>query len=844
MHPLLQRQLRRCGFDGESLPADAAAWRQLLERLDRAYVEADEERRLHEHSLATLSTEMLQLNDSLRRSETSLAAERDKLEAVIQSIGDGLCVLDGEGLCVFLNADGRRLLGYTDADCANGPFALAIGLGAYRVANGARLRDDDGMLVRKDGRSFPASYAVNPILRDGRVQGAVLVFRDISERKRAQEALELEHKKLHSIIEHAPIAMAMFDRDMRYLAHSSRWLQDYSLGKDSVVGRCHYDVMPDVPQRWREIHARCLAGEVITNSEDVFERSDGTRMHIRWAIHPWLTADQCVGGVVIVSDGIDDLVQAREAALETARLKSEFLANMSHEIRTPMNGVIGMTGLLLDSPLDDEQREFAETVRGSGEALLAIINDILDFSKIEAGKLELELVDFDLREVVESVLDLVAEKAQSKGLEINALVDPAVPEIVVGDPGRLRQVLLNLCSNAVKFTQQGEVVVEVASTPEPDGRARLAFAVVDTGIGIPEVARHKLFQSFSQADGSTTRRFGGTGLGLAISKRIVEMMGGEMDFESEVGRGSTFRFSAHVGTRPEAGTRADTETLRGLRVLCVDDNRTNLVILERQLRAWQAEPVCAHGAEEALALVRSAERPFDLAVLDYQMPERDGVELARALRALPGNEQLRLVLLTSLHDRQCVLDANAVGFAATLSKPVKRSHLWNRLVAALGRETAPQPGTLARKLVRAQAGQRVLVAEDNPVNQRVAVRMLERLGYSAEVANTGKEALDALQRERFALVLMDCQMPELDGWEATAEIRRREAAGAPRTTIVALTANAMQGDAERCLAAGMDDYLSKPVQLADLATLLAKYLDGGVAAEAAASVSNERAPRG
>jgi len=701
------------------------------------------------------------------------------------------------------------------------------------------VRGFESEVARKDGTSIWISESARSVLGE---EGKLIYFEgmveDITERKRLEVKLLESEEKLSALISNIEDSIWSVDTGYRLITFNATFSRQF----EEIFGRCIEagEILTElIPEEWREeeigFYNRALGGERFL-VEQRYQTSHGERFY-EISFNP-IRSYGAINGVAVFSKDITEryrahheLKAAKIAAEAANRMKSEFLANMSHEIRTPMNGVIGMTDLLLMTSLTMEQREFANTVRLSGESLLIVINDILDFSKIEAGKLDLEIIEFDLRETIDGTMDLLAAQAHSKGLELAAFIRPEVPVQLLGDPGRLRQIINNLVGNAVKFTAQGEVVVTVSKISETIDRVILNFEVRDTGIGIDPAGQARLFEAFSQADGSTTRKYGGTGLGLAISKRLVYLMHGEIQVESALGKGSTFSFHAEF-EKQRIAAKSARHDLTGLKLLIVDDNATNREILTHYAAAWKMQSASAMNGFEALELLHQAamEDPFDLAILDMQMPEMDGLMLAEAIHNDSSISKTRLVMLTSLGNYLESDQLKQVGIEACVLKPVNQARLFDRLAHVMGTHITRRSSKLATGRLRmaplpeepAPKAVRVLLAEDNRINQMVALGLLQNLGYMVEVANNGREVLDALETESYDIILMDCQMPEMDGYETTRLIR--ETGRFPSLRIIAMTANAMLGESEKCIKAGMDDYMSKPVRLEKLRETLGRWL--------------------
>ncbi len=793
-----------------------------------------------------------------KKTEEALLESEKRYRFLAENVTDVIWTRDMEQKYTYISPSVQRARGYTvEESMAQGiteiltPASVMVAIKNFqeemeRERTGQapllRSRTLDLEYICKDGSTIWGETSMT-FLRDdkGEAIGILGVARDITERKRAEEALRKIEARNGAFLNAIPDLMLGISKEGKYIDFLGSNTKE---GKESAhsrifFGESVYEALPsEVAQNMMNaVHQALRTGETQI-AEYQLSLEDG--------LHDYETRIVVSGEDEVLSIIRDiterkqlerELIAAREDALEGARIKAQFLANMSHEIRTPMNAVIGMSGLLLDTQLSAEQRDYAETVRYSGEALLTVINDILDFSKIEAGKLEIEIIDFDLSRAVEDVTALLAEQASSKGLELGCLAYRNVPNMLKGDPGRICQILINMLNNAIKFTKQGDVTLSVKLVEENEYQTVVRFEVKDTGIGISPIEQTRLFKPFSQADSSTTRRYGGTGLGLAISRQLVELMGGEIGVESILGKGTTFWFTLPLekqSAEEQAPIASTDVVLKDLRVLIVDDNETNRKILAHQLTFWEMHHDQAESGPQALARLKTSKTPYDLVILDLMMPDMDGVQLTRLIKADPALSNIPLILLASFRERGEVEVVKQAGIATYLTKPVRQSQLFDALVQSLGHTSAPvsyAPVPIApppievfpKALAKSLSQSLILVAEDNVINQRVAARQLDKLGYRADVVANGLEVLEALAHTPYALVLMDCHMPEMDGFEATAEIRKREGSD-HHTIIVAMTASAMQGERENCLQGGMDDYMAKPVKLEELTTVLKRWI--------------------
>ena len=779
------------------------------------------------------------------------------LRAIAEAAQEALLTMDPEGRITFWNRGAEVIFGWPVAEAlgqnivallspARYRAAHAEALSAFRATGGGRAVGTtmEWMAQRKDGSEVPVEVSIAAHNVEGRWH-AIGVARDISERVASQKALENRNVFLQRLIDAIP--QPVFYKDLSgaiLLCNEAYAWKVNGMRKEEVLGRTVSDftgrVTAETVRHYLRTDLELMASGGETTYEAETRFADGKTHAVQIAKAAVRGSNGDVEGLVGVMTDITALKEeerkaheAQRAAEEAARAKSEFLANMSHEIRTPMNAIIGMTGLLLDATDDPFERDSLETIRDAGDSLLSILNDILDVSKLESGKVELEEIPFDLRYLLESVGDLLAPRAAKKDLELTCFVEPEAPTRLVGDPERLRQVLVNLVGNALKFTEHGNVDLRAERTEGDSVEARIAFSVSDTGTGIPEDRQKAIFESFTQADGSTTRRYGGTGLGLTISQRFVELMRGRISVLSRPGEGSTFSFT--IPLRLQSGDPEPPrprQNVRGARVLVADDNATSRKIVLLTLRSFGClveEADSGAAALEALQRARGEGRPFEALLLDFQMPGMDGEETAKALFADRSNAGTKVLMLTSVVNRGDARRFEAIGCSAYLTKPIRQSQLLDALAEALVDidPKATKPGwsgiitrhSLGERTVQAA---RVLLVEDNAVNQKVALRILERAGHRADAVGNGAEALQALASIPYDIVLMDVQMPVMDGFEATRRIRLGEA-GASHIPVIAMTAHAMKGDREKCIESGMDDYVPKPIQPKELISVIDRW---------------------
>ncbi|MDJ0841375.1 MAG: response regulator [Acidobacteriota bacterium] len=793
-----------------------------------------------------LSTIRMTLRKFMNRHEEAVRALN-----LINSLNEGLLIVSPDGVIEWVNKSICKMIGYSEGELIGREFTdIYVKLKTIHVQGFFKQREtykEEELFKTKEGKVIPVRFSSSFLFdEESDVSGFVCIAKDITREKLAEEELQRQNEWFKVTLASIGDAVLTTDRDNKVAFLNNIAAELIGINAADAQEKPLEKVLKLLDPNTREpLEMLCgdRLNEVMPESKDsLLERQDGKILEIEQIQAPIRSTTGKLNGTVIVfrdktgtNRDAEELLSAKEHAEAAAEAKAHFLANMSHEIRTPMNAVIGMTGLLLDTNLTAEQREAAEIVRGSGEALLTLINDILDFSKVEAGKLELEIIDFDMRVTIEEVGDLLAQKAQNKGLEFINLVHQDIPLRVQGDPGRLRQVLLNLADNAVKFTTEGEVLIEASLEETLDDSILIRFDIKDTGIGIPEDRLSRLFVPFSQVDASTTRKYGGTGLGLAICKQLTEAMGGRIWVESSRGEGTTFSFTAQFSKVSEKEKEKEEEPLTldldfsNLKVLVVDGNANNRRALRVQLQHRDCQVLEAPGGESVLTLLgdyRDRGKSIDLTILDFRLPEYDAMDLVEAIREV--YPEMRFLLLTSIPSRGDAREAVAHGVDGYLTKPIKLHRLYDNIAAVMRPEEYRERDK--NKLVTSHFLRehdthryKILVVEDNIINQKVVVRLLSKVGYRCDVAANGLEAVEALGRIPYDLVLMDCQMPEMDGFQATKMIREREE-GDNHIPIVAMTANALSGDREDCLAAGMDDYLSKPLEQEKLYETLQKLL--------------------
>jgi two-component system, sensor histidine kinase and response regulator len=773
-----------------------------------------------------MSAEALEKNEAVQQ---AILNAKKEWETTFDSITDLLILTDSNGMIQRMNR--------ATIDALNTSYQKMLGknidsIFATDVPSPAKGNLSDLECKLKDKDTF-YRLTCTKVTLDSEKIAFVYSLHDISRQKRDEDLILRQNQYYESVLKYSPVAIVTLDLNENIISCNPAFEKLFGYSRSEVVGK-NLDrlISPNNPDEASNFTQQTKEGNPI-HGYTTRSRKDGSLVEVEVAGVPVNIGKSKVGLMAIYHD-ITELMDAKLAAESADKAKSEFLANMSHEIRTPMNGVIGMIELLKDTPLDAEQRDYLNTANESADTLLTLINEILDFAKIESGQMTVESIDFDLRSMVEGVARTLAARAEAKGLEMVCMVNRDIPSRVKGDPTRLRQVLVNLVGNAIKFTAQGEIVIRAIVDEKKEENTRLLFSITDTGIGIPQDRQKAIFERFIQVDSSSTRKYGGTGLGLAISAELVKLMGGEIGVQSEPDQGSTFWFTVNTLKPSQEGTRplVIPMDLKNLPILVCDDNQTNRTIISKIVTGFGCEVTQASSGKQALTILRSgfsAGKPFRLVLLDMQMPDMNGEEVLREIKIDPDLQKTPVVILTSMGHRGDADRLQSLGGSAYLLKPVRQKELFNTILVVMGQQQVgnklPTASIITRHVLAEVDHEQntILLAEDNAINQKLALRLLQKVGYSVDVAETGKQAVEAVQKKRYSLVLMDVQMPELDGYDATRQIRALPGE-VSKVPIVAMTAHALQGDREKCIQAGMNDYLPKPLNIDEVLTMVNKYV--------------------
>jgi len=795
---------------------------------------------LTDHEILKINYQRSQLeNEELKQ---KLLTKNEELEEIkfqylnlVNSLQEVIFKRDIEGNWIFVNSTWTDLTGFTIEETIGRHFSEFIHPEdrstcldcIHPILENQACRQTQVRYLTKQGNYRWMDEQKQIIFNKfGEIIGLLGTLRDITKEKEAQEALKQEQNKLYYLINNAPVAIAMFDQNMNYLAYSQQWLKEFQLEENNLINKSHYEIFPYLPAEKIELYQRVLAGEYLASEEDCLTFNNQTKLYYKWAMNPCFSGDNQISGMIMVVQNINDLVEARNSAIENAKIKSNFLATMSHEIRTPMNGVLGMSELLLNTNLDPLQKDFVKTLYQSGKNLLTIINDLLDFSKLEAGEMSLNIQVFDLQETLENVIEMLSSQSNCKGIELLLLIAPNVPLFLQGDRNRLQQILINLTGNALKFTERGAVTIQVSLVKEKDTEVTLKFMVKDTGIGIALEDQNKLFLSFSQVGEAQRGKYGGTGLGLSICKQLTDLMQGEIGVESEIDQGSNFWFILPFKKQlnPEVLSLSEISPLNGSKLLLIDHSLSYQMIYsyaENWQMEWYQAPTLAT-AIQSIHQEINTKHPYDIALVDLQSTKIDPRQLNKIITMDPLLQKIHWLFLISnnqIQELQPLLNQEIDGY---LLKPLRVSHLFDTFMNLLSNNNSNLKHSEIKIDQSLRHNYHILLVEDTPTNQKVITYQLQLLGYQVKCVNNGQEALNELAQTSYDLVLMDCLMPILNGYETTIKVRQEE--GKSRhTIIIAMTAHAFDQDRQKCLEVGMDDYISKPVELDHLKIILQKW---------------------